>query len=61
MEHIRDIYERLARIEDKIDTLTEFKISTIVTTRTVALIVSSLCGLITMIATTLVNYYKLKQ
>ena len=60
MEHMRDIYERLARIEDKIDSLTEFKIASIVTTRYVAMMVSSVCGFVTLLVTTAIHYFILK-
>jgi hypothetical protein len=58
---MQDIYDRLARIENKIDTLMEFKITSIVTARYVSLLVSGICGLLTMIVTTLLHYYFLKE
>lgn len=59
MEHLQEVHNRLARIEDKIDTLNEFRTATVVATRFYAVVVSGLCGVITMIATSLINYYTL--
>ena len=54
--HLEQLYERLNRIEEKIDRLQEFKITSLATVRLASLIVSSLCGFVTMIITSLVNY-----
>lgn len=49
--------QRLGRIEDKLDDIYKFKITTIVSARFVSLVVSSICGLITMIATMIFGHY----
>lgn len=54
--HLQQLYDRLTRIEEKIDTLQEFKITSLATVRMASMIVSGVCGLVTMIATSLVNY-----
>lgn len=55
--HLEQLYERLGRIESKIDTLQEFKITSLATVRVASMVVSGVCGLITMIVTSLVNYF----
>lgn len=54
--HLEKLYERLHRIEEKIDKLQEFKVTSLATVRLASLVVSSLCGFVTMIITSLVNY-----
>lgn len=54
--HLEQLYERLNRIEEKIDLLQEFKITSLATVRFASLVVSGLCGLVTMVVTSLVNY-----
>lgn len=54
--HLEQLYDRLTRIEQKIDSLQEFKITSLATVRLASLIVSSVCGFVTMIITSLVNY-----
>jgi hypothetical protein len=54
--HLQQLYERLARIEEKIDTLQEFKIKSLATVRMASLVVSGFCGFVTMVVTSLVNY-----
>lgn len=54
--HLQQLYDRLTRIEEKIDTLQEFKITSLSTVRVASMIVSGICGLLTMIATSVVNY-----
>ena len=55
--HLEKLYERLHRIEEKIDKLQEFKVTSLATVRLASLVVSSLCGFVTMIITSLVNYF----
>lgn len=55
--HLEQLYERLGRIESKIDTLQEFKITSLATVRVASMVVSGVCGLITMIVTSVVNYF----
>lgn len=55
--HLEQLYERLNRIEEKIDKLQEFKITSLATVRLASLVVSSVCGLLTMIITSVVNYF----
>lgn len=54
--HLEQLYDRLNRIEHKIDQLQEFKITSLATVRFASLVVSGLCGLVTMVVTSLVNY-----
>jgi hypothetical protein len=54
--HLEKLYERLHRIEEKIDKLQEFKVTSLATVRLASLVVSSLCGFVTMIITSIVNY-----
>jgi hypothetical protein len=54
--HLQQLYDRLNRIEEKIDALQEFKITSLSTVRVASMIVSGVCGLLTMIATSVVNY-----
>lgn len=54
--HLEKLYERLHRIEEKIDKLQEFKVTSLATVRLASLVVSSLCGFVTMVITSLVNY-----
>jgi hypothetical protein len=54
--HLEKLYERLNRIEEKIDKLQEFKVTSLATVRTASLVVSSFCGFVTMIVTSIVNY-----
>lgn len=50
-ERFAAIESRLEKIETKIDNFSEFKASMIVSTRFVSLVVSAVCGLVTLIAT----------
>lgn len=59
--HLDQLYQRLNRIEQKIDLLNEFKITSLATVRVASLVVSSVCGLITMVVTSIVNYLINKQ
>lgn len=54
--HLQQVYERLTRIEEKLDALQEFKITSLATVRLASLVVSSACGFVTMIVTSFVNY-----
>lgn len=54
--HLQQVYERLTRIEEKLDALQEFKVTSLATVRLASLIVSGVCGLFTMLVTSLVNY-----
>lgn len=54
--HLQQVYERLTRIEEKLDALQEFKVTSLATVRLASMVVSGLCGLITMIVTSFVNY-----
>jgi len=54
--HLEKLYERLNRIEEKIDKLQEFKVTSLATVRLASLVVSSLCGFVTMLITSIVNY-----
>lgn len=54
--HLEKLYNRLHRIEEKIDKLQEFKVTSLATVRLASLVVSSLCGFVTMVITSLVNY-----
>jgi len=54
--HLEKLYERLHRIEEKIDKLQEFKVTSLATVRLASLVVSSLCGFVTMVITSVVNY-----
>jgi hypothetical protein len=59
MNEIRDIHDRLGRIEDKIDGLMEFKVVQTTSIKWVALIISGVCGIFTFITTSIVTYYTL--
>jgi len=59
--HLEKLYERLNRIEEKIDKLQEFKVTSLATVRTASLVVSSFCGFVTMIVTSIINYLINKQ
>ena len=54
--HLKQVYERLTRIEHKLDALQEFKVTSLATVRLASMVVSGLCGLVTMVVTSLVNY-----
>lgn len=54
--HLEQLYDRLNRIENKIDQLQEFKVTSLATVRLASLVVSGLCGLVTMVVTSVVNY-----
>jgi hypothetical protein len=54
--HLEQVYDRLTRIEEKLDALQEFKITSLATVRMASIVVSGFCGLITMVVTSLVNY-----
>lgn len=54
--HLEQVYDRLTRIEEKLDALQEFKITSLATVRMASIVVSGFCGLITMAVTSLVNY-----
>ncbi len=49
--------DRLEGIEGKLDDLVKFKIEMLATARLTSLIVSSFCGLITLVVTVLVTLY----
>ena len=53
--HLEQLYERLNRIEQKIDLLQEFKVKSLATVRLASLVVSGLCGFVTMVVTSVVN------
>ena len=55
--HLKQLYLRLSRIEQKIDQLQEFKVTSLATVRIASMVVSGICGLITMIATSALNYF----
>lgn len=59
--HLEQLYERLNRIEEKIDKLQEFKVTSLATVRLASMVVSGVCGLLTMIATSALNYFLSKQ
>jgi uncharacterized membrane protein len=59
--HLEQLYERLNRIEEKIDKLQEFKVTSLATVRLASMVVSGVCGLLTMIATSVLNYFLSKQ
>lgn len=54
--HLEQLYERLKRIEDKIDNLQDFKTTTIATTKLASMLISGAAGFITMVVTSVVNY-----
>lgn len=54
--HLEQLYERLNRIEQKIDQLQEFKVTSLATVRLASLVVSGVCGFVTMIVTSIVNF-----
>lgn len=54
--HLEQLYDRLTRIEHKIDSLQEFKITSLATVRLASMVVSGVCGFVTMIVTSLLNY-----
>ena len=54
--HLEQLYERLKRIEDKIDNLQDFKTTTIATTKLASMLISGVAGFITMVVTSVVNY-----
>lgn len=55
--HLKQLYLRLSRIEQKIDQLQEFKVTSLATVRIASMVVSGICGLLTMIATSALNYF----
>ena len=52
-----DIHETLVNIDKKISDLGDLKVKLIVTSRFFSLIVSMICGMATLIASTVVTYY----
>lgn len=50
-----DLKEDLRDIQMRIESLHEFKVEQIATSRTISLIISGVCGLITLIVSTLVS------
>lgn len=54
--HLQQVYDRLLRIEEKIDTLQEFKITSLSTVRLASMIVSGICGFLTMVVTSVMSY-----
>ena len=54
--HLEQLYERLKRIEDKIDNLQDFKTTTIATTKLASMLISGVAGFITMVVTSVLNY-----
>ena len=55
--HLQQVYERLTRIEEKLDALQEFKVTSLATVRLASMVVSGFCGLLTMVVTSIVNYF----
>ena len=53
--------ERFKAIDEKLSDLTKFKIEMIVSARWVALIVSSVCGLLSLAVSVSVSFYLSKQ
>lgn len=56
-KRFEDIHKTLTNIDEKLSELKEFKIKLIVTSRFFSLIVSAICGVCTLIASTVVTYY----
>lgn len=54
--HLEQLYERLKRIEEKIDNLQDFKTTTIATTKLASMLISGVAGFITMVVTSVLNY-----
>lgn len=54
--HLEQLYERLKRIEDKIDQLQDFKATTIATTKLASMLISGAAGFLTMVVTSVLNY-----
>lgn len=54
--HLEQLYERLKRIEDKIDQLQDFKATTIATTKLASMLISGAAGFVTMVVTSVLNY-----
>jgi len=54
--HLQQVYDRLTRIEEKLDALQEFKVTSLATVRIASMVVSGVCGLVTMVVTSLINY-----
>jgi len=54
--HLQQVYDRLVRIEEKLDALNEFKVTSLATVRLASMVVSGVCGLITMIVSSVLNY-----
>lgn len=54
--HLQQVYDRLLRIEEKIDTLQEFKITSLSTVRLASMVVSGICGFLTMVVTSVMSY-----
>ena len=54
--HLEQLYERLTRIEHKIDSLQEFKVTSLATVRLASMVVSGVCGFVTMVVTSVINY-----
>lgn len=54
--HLEQLYERLKRIEEKIDQLQDFKTTTIATTKLASMLISGVAGFITMVVTSVLNY-----
>lgn len=56
-----DVKAELKNIRDRLDDLHRFKADLIASSRTVSLIVSAVCGFITLIATTVATFVSLKK
>lgn len=55
--HLEQLYERLSRIENKIDQLQDFKTTTLATTKLASALVSGLIGFVSMVITTVINFF----
>lgn len=54
--YLEQLQGRLMRIEDKIDTLQEFKFSTVVAARFTAIMVSSILGFVSLVSSGVLTY-----
>lgn len=52
-----EIKESLHEIHDRIDDVQKFKAEMLISSRIVSVIISAVCGFLTMIATTILSYY----
>ena len=51
-----EVMSKIDAISQKIETLNEFKMETIISARWVSLIISASCGLLTLVASSAVSY-----